>query len=90
MLKIMFAVFAWSLVILTICSIWQTLKAGIHHVKKLHRIPCANCEYFTNDYRLKCTVNPIHACTEDAIYCLDFEVKTCACNSSERGRIKLL
>ena len=49
---------------------WKTLNKtnqGINYVKKLHQIPCANCVYFTGDHRLKCTVDPIKAMTENAI-----------------------
>lgn len=88
MMTVIFAVCAWSLIVLTIFSLWQTLQAGIKHVQKLHQIPCANCEYFTNDYRLKCTVNPIQACTEEAICCRDFTAKTAACNAKQAGSRK--
>ncbi|NJR69347.1 MAG: hypothetical protein HC771_12300 [Synechococcales cyanobacterium CRU_2_2] len=39
-------------------------------------MPCSNCRYFTGDYRLKCTVNPYVALSEEAIGCRDFEVST--------------
>jgi hypothetical protein len=38
----------------------------------MHQIPCAKCQFFTNDHRLKCTVNPIIANTERAICCSDY------------------
>lgn len=50
------AFFSWTMVILSILSVWLTLKKGANHLKRLHEIPCHNCEFFTNDYRLKCTV----------------------------------
>jgi RNA polymerase subunit RPABC4/transcription elongation factor Spt4 len=39
----------------------------------MHQIPCANCQFFTRDYHLKCTVHPAQALTEEAIGCGDFE-----------------
>ena len=39
--------------------------------KKMHQIPCTKCRFFTGDYRLKCTVNPHIANTEEAIGCDD-------------------
>ena len=39
--------------------------------KKMHQIPCTKCRFFTGDYRLKCTVNPHIANTEEAIGCSD-------------------
>ncbi|MGK7880883.1 MAG: hypothetical protein AB4060_12385 [Crocosphaera sp.] len=44
----------------------------IKRAKKMHKIPCSNCQYFTNDYRLKCPVNPFQASTEAAINCQDY------------------
>ncbi|MCC0176122.1 hypothetical protein I4641_03895 [Waterburya agarophytonicola K14] len=40
--------------------------------KKMHQIPCTKCRFFTGDYRLKCTVNPHFANTEEAIGCSDY------------------
>ncbi len=64
---------AWSLVFLFVWSTFKTTREGLHYVNKLHQIPCSGCAFFTNDYRLKCTVNPITALSEDAINCCDFE-----------------
>ncbi len=71
--KLFFGLCAWAILISGFCSILISMNKGIKHVKKLHQVPCSGCAYFTNDYRLKCTVNPIMACTEDAIGCPDFE-----------------
>ncbi|MEH2395405.1 MAG: hypothetical protein V7K21_28390 [Nostoc sp.] len=79
----------WTIMVLFIGSVWLTLKKGIIHLKTLHEIPCSGCEYFTNDYRLKCTVHPKKACSEEAIACIDFEPKTSACNACNKGRRKL-
>lgn len=54
---------------------WRSLKItkqAVDHLKRLHQVPCSNCAYFTGDYRLKCTVNPIVAMSEEAIGCRDF------------------
>ncbi|AFZ33031.1 hypothetical protein ABN584_09005 [Gloeocapsa sp. BRSZ] len=59
------AVFLWSIAIAT--------RDGIARLKQLHQVPCSRCAYFTGDYRLKCTVHPCKALTEDAINCLDYE-----------------
>ena len=65
--------FAWATIALLFWSAWNTLRQGINTLKRLHRIPCDRCVFFTEDYRLKCTVRPIEALTEDAIDCRDFE-----------------
>ncbi|MEM9272637.1 MAG: hypothetical protein AAGA80_06685 [Cyanobacteria bacterium P01_F01_bin.143] len=77
MLHLIFCIFLWS----TIGSfiIWKLLKEahqGVSYIRKMHQIPCSNCIYFTGNYRLKCTVDPIKALTEDAIACRDFETKS--------------
>ncbi|TWH43186.1 hypothetical protein [Dulcicalothrix desertica] len=74
---------ALAIVILALSSFWITLNQGASHVKKLHQIPCTNCDFFTNDYRLKCTINPLTACTEEAIGCRDFEYKTITSNACQ-------
>jgi hypothetical protein len=63
---------AWLLIITSIWRVWNTINNGYTHLKKLHSIPCANCQFFTGDYRLKCTVNPMSALTESALECKDY------------------
>ena len=48
------------------------VRQATNHLHRLHQIPCSNCAFFTGDYRLKCTVNPASAMSEDAIGCRDF------------------
>ncbi len=82
------ALCAWSIVILAIASFCLTLNRGTKHLKKLHDIPCSGCDFFTNDYRLKCTIHPYKACSEEAIGCIDFEIKTVNCNACQEGQRK--
>lgn len=63
---------AWTLVVLLIWTIWIAARDGIATVKHLHQIPCANCQFFTGNYILKCTVRPTSALTPEAIGCSDF------------------
>ncbi|MGB3403714.1 MAG: hypothetical protein WBA77_13580 [Microcoleaceae cyanobacterium] len=55
----------------------KTFRKGVQHIQQLHQIPCSRCAYFTADYRLKCTIYPSQALTEDAINCKDFEATSC-------------
>ncbi|MBW4486935.1 MAG: hypothetical protein KME12_04000 [Trichocoleus desertorum ATA4-8-CV12] len=64
---------AWGLIVLVSWNTWSAVRDGVNNAKKMHRIPCANCEFFTGDYHLKCTVHPDTALSEDAIYCRDYE-----------------
>ena len=61
---IIFSYLGWRSLIIT--------KRAAQHLKRLHQIPCDKCVYFTGDYRLKCTVHPMSAMSEDAIACRDF------------------
>ncbi len=63
----------WATLVCFFTSICFALREGIIKLQKLHRIPCSRCAFSTGDYRLKCTVRPCQAFTEEAIYCLDFE-----------------
>ncbi|MUL38311.1 hypothetical protein BWI75_18760 [Gloeocapsopsis sp. AAB1 = 1H9] len=65
-----------SLLVVLLCSIWMATRDGIAQLKRLHQVPCSRCAYFTGDYRLKCTVHPCKALTEDAINCIDYEPTT--------------
>jgi hypothetical protein len=70
---IVLAGLAWAIALL---GCWQVIVAGRETVERsqaMHRIPCANCQFFTNDYRLKCPVHPQQALTPDAVDCRDFE-----------------
>lgn len=64
---------AWSIVLLISWSLWTAVRDTIAQSRQMHQIPCANCEFFTSDYHLKCTVHPSKALTEDAIDCADYE-----------------
>lgn len=55
-------------------SIGKTFIRGQTTLQRLHRIPCHRCTFFTDDYRLKCTVHPHKALSEEAIDCLDYEL----------------
>jgi hypothetical protein len=66
-------VIAWSIVLFGIWIFFSATREGVKHVKHLHQIPCANCQFFTNSYYLKCPVHPSIALSEEAIGCRDFE-----------------
>ena len=54
-------------------SIYLAVQEGITRLRRLHQIPCSRCAFFTGDYRLKCTVHPCKALSEEAIDCFDYE-----------------
>ncbi|MFM7428157.1 MAG: hypothetical protein ACKO7W_24700 [Elainella sp.] len=65
-------VLAWLLVVAVIWSVISALGAAIHSAKIMHRIPCANCQFFTNTHYLKCPVHPSTALSQEAINCPDY------------------
>ena len=67
---------AWTLIIILAWSLWNTFQDGVTTVKNMHQIPCSGCQFFTGDYRLKCTVQPSIANSEDAIDCIDYQPRT--------------
>jgi len=67
---------AWGLSLLCIWSAWSAFRKGVVQAKVMHTIPCANCQFFSEDYRLKCSVHPQEALTEQAIGCSDYSVRT--------------
>ncbi len=69
-------VVAWAIIILAILNIWAAARDSVATAKQMHQIPCTGCQYFTDNYRLKCTVRPSIANTEEAIDCSDYQPKT--------------
>jgi hypothetical protein len=66
---------AWMLVFLSLWKTWVMIKINLNYLKRLHQIPCSDCVFFTGDYRLKCSVHPYKALSEEALDCQDFEAK---------------
>ncbi|MBG1270768.1 hypothetical protein [Nostoc sp. WHI] len=69
-------VVAWTVIILVVLSLWAAARDSVTTAKLMHQIPCTGCQYFTDNYRLKCTVRPSIANTEEAINCSDYQPKT--------------
>ncbi|WP_375511005.1 hypothetical protein [uncultured Nostoc sp.] len=69
-------VVAWTVTILAVLSLWTAARDSMTTAKQMHQIPCSGCQFFTDNYRLKCTVRPSIANTEEAIDCLDYQPKT--------------
>jgi len=67
---------AWLLIIAFLTSLFSGIRQTMNRAQQMHQIPCYNCRFFTNDHRLKCTVNPKIANTEEAINCFDYQGKS--------------
>jgi hypothetical protein len=68
-----FAGLAWGFTGFMGLGLWSAIESVRETTQKMHRIPCSDCQFFTKDYSLKCTVHPYRACTEEAIACRDFK-----------------
>lgn len=66
---------AWVFILILAWTLWSSVQEVIHRTHKMHQIPCANCQFFTNNHRLKCTLQPTIANTEQAINCSDYTTK---------------
>ncbi|MBW4418091.1 MAG: hypothetical protein KME13_02535 [Myxacorys californica WJT36-NPBG1] len=64
--------FAWGFTLLMVWNVYSSVRETTQTARRLHQIPCANCQFFTGDYNLKCTVRPTDALSEDAISCPDY------------------
>ncbi|NJN86191.1 MAG: hypothetical protein HC881_07570 [Leptolyngbyaceae cyanobacterium SL_7_1] len=75
-LTMLYFVGAWLIVVLCIWSVWAFFKEATNTAVRMHRIPCANCHFFTGNYQLKCSVHPSIALSEAAIDCPDYRQVT--------------
>lgn len=64
---------AWLLVSALTWSLWTAIRDVTAQAKQMHRVPCANCQFFTNTHFLKCPVHPSRALSSEAIGCPDYE-----------------
>lgn len=65
-------ILTWIFLLTLASTLYSACNDTAAKAKKMHQIPCSNCQYFTNDYRLKCTIQPMIANTEQAIGCRDY------------------
>ncbi|OLP16987.1 hypothetical protein BST81_18575 [Leptolyngbya sp. 'hensonii'] len=63
----------WILLVSFFLAVCLAVRDGITRLRQLHQVPCSHCAFYTGDYRLKCTVHPCKALSEEAIDCLDYE-----------------
>lgn len=69
-------VLAWGFILMLLWTIISAGKSAIKQGQTMRQIPCPNCQFFTNDHRLKCTIQPMIANTEQAIYCQDYSPRS--------------
>ncbi|MCU0525653.1 MAG: hypothetical protein MUF72_12605 [Elainella sp. Prado103] len=72
LIPICFAV-AWLVVIMMVWNLWAAGRDAVNNAQQMHKIPCANCQFFTDTHYLKCPVHPTIALSKDAIDCPDYQ-----------------
>ncbi|MEM6423586.1 MAG: hypothetical protein AAF728_00255 [Cyanobacteria bacterium P01_D01_bin.128] len=75
LLPVVFLIIIWVILFGFMLTAVLAVRDGIRRLKRLHQIPCYRCRYYTGSYHLKCPVNPLTACSEDAIACQDYELR---------------
>ncbi len=69
-------VLAWTFALSLAWGLFSFARDTKARAQVMHQIPCADCQFFTNDHRLKCPVHPRAANTEQAIDCFDFRARS--------------
>jgi hypothetical protein len=67
---------AWLFLLYLGMTLGQFVQDVWQRSRIMHRIPCHNCQFFTNDHRLKCPIHPLAANSETAINCRDYAAQT--------------
>jgi hypothetical protein len=64
---------SWTVLFLMLSKIGTAARNEILvSIKRLHQVPCRNCQFFSNNTYLKCAVNPSTVLTEQAFNCSDY------------------
>ncbi|WP_414514017.1 hypothetical protein [Nostoc sp. PCC 9305] len=77
--------FVWAIVVFLVSSVCKALedppenaaqdKDEIVSIKHLEQHTCKKCQFFNNNYFLKCAVHPTTALTKQALNCSDYSPK---------------
>ncbi|MEA5616777.1 hypothetical protein VB711_02835 [Cronbergia sp. UHCC 0137] len=66
-------VFIWAIILLILQKIRANLdEKMVFSINGLHKVPCKNCKFFSNNHYLKCAVKPDIVMTEEAINCSEY------------------
>ncbi|MDB9373211.1 hypothetical protein [Nodularia sphaerocarpa] len=65
--------FSWIVFFLILQKIRTALdNKMVFTVKALHKVPCKNCRFYSNNHYLKCAVQPSIVLTEEAKDCSEY------------------
>jgi hypothetical protein len=66
-------VFIWAIFLLILQKIRSNLDDKVVlTINGLQKVPCKNCQFFSNNHYLKCAVQPHLVMTEEAINCCEY------------------
>ncbi|MGL4619755.1 hypothetical protein [Chroococcidiopsis sp.] len=66
-------IMGWTILFLMLSKIGVAARDELlFTIKRFQKVPCRNCQYFTNNPYLKCAVNPGAVLTEEALKCSDY------------------
>ncbi|MCC5641607.1 hypothetical protein LC607_01260 [Nostoc sp. CHAB 5824] len=66
-------IISWMVVFLILRKIREFLDYKmVLPAKGLHKLPCRNCSFYSNNHYLKCAVNPSIVLTEEAMNCSEY------------------
>lgn len=68
-------VLVWSIATAVFLGLPKLVPGGKRRVKAAHKLPCYQCQFFTNNPYLRCAVRPETVLTEDALDCSDFQAQ---------------
>jgi hypothetical protein len=68
-----FFAFSWVIVFMILRKVRNFIDDKmVFTVRNAHKVPCKNCQYFSNNHYLKCAVNPSIVLTEEAQDCSEY------------------
>lgn len=66
-------IFSWIIFFLTLRKIRRSLDNKIvFKINTIHKVPCKNCQFYSNNNYLKCAVQPSLVLTEEAKNCSEY------------------
>ncbi|MEP0913734.1 hypothetical protein NDI45_22720 [Leptolyngbya sp. GB1-A1] len=68
-------VLLWSIATAVFLGLPKLVYSGNRKVKVAQKIPCYQCQFFTNNPYLRCAVRPETVLTESALDCSDFQAR---------------
>lgn len=69
-------IMGWTVLFFMLSKIGTVARNEIcTSIKHLQRVPCRNCQFFSNNAYLKCAVQPSIVLTEKALNCCDYRLK---------------